>query len=132
MHGVFSPLKPKGWLDMLFDNERWDEDALLILDGVYPSFRVIDPGADVPIYDCENYKSCFDEYNFGKMNDIITSELASDKVSIAIHKPNQIHALGAIPKPNGSIRHITDCSLPDRISVNNYMKSTFSTFAYKM
>ena len=42
----------------------------------------------------------------------------------------QVHALGAIPKPNGSVRHITDCSRPKHHSVNNYMKDTFSTFSF--
>ena len=49
---------------------------------------------------------------------------------MSLEKPKQIHALGAVPKPNGSVRHITDCSRPPKLSENNFMKETFSTFSY--
>ena len=84
----------------------------------------------VPIYDCKNYSSCFDPFYNESMNDILLNELAAGKVSVANTKPSQIHALGAIPKPNGSVRHITDCSRPQHKSVNNFMKSTFSKFSF--
>ena len=35
-------------------------------------------------------------------------------------KPTIISALGAIPKPNGKIRPIHDCSRPDYLAVNHY------------
>ena len=47
-----------------------------------------------------------------------------------LDKPPQIHALGAVPKPNCSVRHITDCSRPDKLSLNNFMRETFSTFTF--
>ena len=127
---VISQLKPHAWLDMLFDGCSWDRDALFILDGVYHGFRVVDPGADIPIYDCRNYKSCFDHNNKHLMNEILNKELVAGKISLAQSKPSQVHSLGAVPKPNGSVRHITDCSMPNLESVNNYMKSTFSTFNF--
>ena len=115
---------------MLYDGFSWDPDALFILDGVYNGFRVVDPGASIPVYDCKNYISCFNNGNTEKMNNILYNELATGKVSVTTLKPTQIHALGAILKPNGSIRHITDCSRPDHLSVNNYMKATFSSFSF--
>ena len=108
----------------------WDTDALFILDGVYNGFKVIDPTANIPIYECKNYNSCYSSSNMVKMENILLKELNSDKISISAIKPDQIHALGAIPKPDGSIRHITDCSRPCKISVNNYMKDTFSRFSF--
>ena len=57
-------------------------------------------------------------------------ELASGKISISLTKPTQVHSLGAVPKPNGSVRHITDCSRPVKSSVNNFMKCTFSSFSF--
>ena len=131
--GIHSPLSPKGWLNLLCEAdspESWDPDALFILDGVLNGFRVTDPDACIPIYDCANYRSCFKDNNYHKMCDILENELISGKVSIPNVKPEQIHALGAVPKPNGSIRHITDCSMPLKKSVNNFMKSTFSTFSF--
>ena len=100
------------------------------MDGVLNGFRVVDPSADIPLYDCNNYSSCFNINNYMKMNDVMQKELAAGKISIAKEKPFQTHSLGAIPKPNGSIRHITDCSRPSLDSVNHYMKETFSTFSY--
>ena len=115
---------------MLYDQKVWDEDAHFILDGVMNGFRVVDPSANVPIYDCQNYNSCFEKGNKTKMNDIINTEMRAGKLSHVDKKPSQIHSLGAINKPNGSIRHITDCSRPVGSSINNFMGSTFSRFSY--
>ena len=128
--GIYSPLRPKAWLNLLYSGKTWDKDTLFILDGVYNGFRVVDPTAAVPIYNCRNYNSCFDGDNLQKMNSIMTAELASGKISVSESRPDQVHALGAVPKPNGSVRHITDCSMPRKTSVNNFMKSTFTTFTF--
>ena len=130
IEGVPSPLRPNGWANMLFDGLHYDFDTLFILDGVLNGFRVVDPSADVPIYDCRHYNSCFEEGVFQKMNNVMLAELNSGRISIAAAKPSQVHALGAILKPNGAVRHITDCSRPLLTSVNNFMKHTFSTFSY--
>ena len=103
---------------------------MFILDGVYNGFRVVDPEAQVPNYDCKNYNSCFSSSNAEKLSNVLINELQAEKISIVTSKPAQIHALGAIPKPDGSIRHITDCSRPLKSSVNNYMKGTFSKFSF--
>ena len=127
---MLSPLRPKGWFEILHHGNEWDPDAMFILDGVYNGFHVVDPSADVPIYDCKNYSSCYAEENFSKLDNILLSELNAGKLSLTSSKPNQVHSLGAIPKPNGSVRHITDCSRPKIRSVNNFMKDTFSSFAF--
>ena len=75
INGVYSPLKPKAWADMLSDTGVWDTDSLYLLDGVYNGFKVVDPGAKVPIYDCQNYKSCFDGENYYKMDSVLNKEL---------------------------------------------------------
>ena len=125
-----SPLKPKAWTRLLYDENEWDFDSLYLLDGVYNGFKVVDPGADIPIYDCKNYISCHEGDNAVKMDNIIYNELREGKCSVSLNKPDQIHALGAVPKPNGSVRHITDCSRPKKRSVNNFMRQTFSSFAF--
>ena len=130
IEGIYSPLRPKEWHKMLFSGELPDFDALFILDGVLNGFKVTDPEALIPIYDCQNYKSCFAMDYASKLNNILLTELETGKVSISSSKPTQIHSLGAIPKPNGSVRHITDCSMPDKRSVNNFMKKTFSSFSF--
>ena len=42
-----------------------------------------------------------------------------------------IHALGAVPKNSGGIRHITDCSRPDGISVNYHCETLLEEFCFK-
>ena len=39
--------------------------------------------------------------------------------------------MGAVPKPDGGIRPITDCSMPRDISVNNYCSDIIEDFQYK-
>ena len=103
---------------------------MFILDGVLNGFKIVDPSADIPIYSCENYSSCFKDDNYAKMNNIMRAELDAGKLSHVPTAPAQVHALGAVPKPNGSVRHITDCSRPTLSSVNNHMYQTFSKFSY--
>ena len=127
---MYSQLRPHNWATLLKTKNGWDFDSLFILDGVFNGFKVLDPSSSIKIYDCKNYKSCFREGNYEKMCAILTDELHSGKLSVTSEKPYQIHSLGAIPKPSGSVRHITDCSRPTFDSVNKYMKSTCSTFSF--
>ena len=127
---VYSPLKPRSWAEILYHDKKWDEDALFILDGVCNGFKSVDPGSNVLLYDQTNYWSCYKDDNYEKMNAILTEEIEMGKISITPNKPHQIHALGAIPKPNGSVRHITDCSRPKGDSINNFKKYTFSSFSF--
>ena len=39
--------------------------------------------------------------------------------------------MGAVPKPDGGIRPITDCSMPRYISVNNHCYDIIEEFQYK-
>ena len=110
--GIYSHLNPGKWTEMLFSGEVADDDALFLLDGIYNGFHLVDPQANIPIYDCKNYESCFAGANYEQMNNILISELAVGKLSFVDSKPYQIHSLGAVPKPNGSVHHITDCSMP--------------------
>ena len=129
--GVYSPLRPLDWYNMLFHDDVCDEDSLFILDGVYNGFKVVDHKADITPYFCSNYNSCFKDENYQKMSAILAGELLADKLSFTNSDLLQTHALGAIPKPDGSVRYITDCSRPAKSSVNNYMKETFSSFSFK-
>ena len=46
-------------------------------------------------------------------------------------KPTCIHSMGAVPKPDGGVRPITDCSMPRDISVNNFCENIIEDFQYK-
>ena len=128
---VYSQLNPAAWVNMLYHDGLYDEDAHYILDGVYHGFPVLDPDSNVPIYNVNNYRSCYLDHSKFKLEQTLKEELSSDKLSVVLGVPTQIHALGALPKKDGGVRIITDCSKPDKISVNNHMKEVFSRFSYK-
>ena len=128
--GIYSQLRPAGWIDELCCGGVWDEDAHFLLDGVVYGFRVVDPGANITPYECENYASATKEPNHSKLQDLLIDELDNDKMSFSVITPTCVHALGVITKPSGAIRPITDCKRPIGQSVNSYMQSTFSTFSY--
>lgn len=65
------------------------------------------------------------------MNSIITTEVREGKISICEVIPNCVHAIGGVPKKDGSLRPITDCSRPIGRSINNYMNSTAIAFHFK-
>ena len=52
-------------------------------------------------YDCKNYKSIFEGNNKAKLDEIIGSELSEGYLKIVENKPNCIHSVGAVPKPDG-------------------------------
>lgn len=75
--------------------------------------------------------SILDPVYKGKMDAIISNELENGMLSEVSSKPHCIHALGAVPKPDGGMRPITDCSRPDGVNVNRHMNSLVQTFKFK-
>ena len=65
------------------------------------------------------------------MNVIVKRELAEGMVSEVSFIPHCIHALGAVPKPGGKIRPLTDCSRPVRESINNFCGELYGEFSYR-
>ena len=66
-----------------------------------------------------------------KLDKIIGSELSEGYLKIVETKPNCIHSIGAVPKPDGGVRPIIDCSRPDKKSVNNYCSGIEESFTFK-
>ena len=91
------------------------------------------PIVDSPVepYECRNYLSITCPENSPKMDLIISRELKESMVSKVNVKPTCIHALGAVPKGNGGIRQITDCSRPEGLSVNSHCTSLLKEFCFK-
>ena len=50
---------------------------------------------------------------------------------MSILKPVCIHALGAVPKSDGGIRPITDCSRPLGASINSHCEGLIKDFCFK-
>ena len=82
-------------------------------------------------YECKNYKSVYEPENKAKLDGIIGKELAEGHLKIVSNKPTCVHSMGAVPKPDGGIRPITDCSMPRDISVNNFCENIIEDFQYK-
>ena len=107
---------------------NWARDYY-VLRGVTEGFNIVE--GDVPAYECRNYNSILLDGPKGQMDDIIKRELAEGMISKVNFVPHCIHSLGAVPKPGGKIRPITDCSRPFSNSVNNYCGSLYGEFSYK-
>ena len=127
--GVYCPLRPCAWKEVLCLHEE-DDDVLFILDGIVNGFKLVDPNAPIGHYSTDNYYSAAVSSR-PEVNDIIMNKLSQGKLSVSDTTPVCEHAMGAVPKSTGVIRNITDCSRPKGLSINNYMKETFSTFRYK-
>ena len=104
-----------------------------LLSDITDGFKIVDDNMDLGKmhYECENYKSVYDPENKSKLDSIIGKELAEGYLKIVQEKPTCIHSMGAVPKPEGGIRPITDCSMPRDISVNNYCSDFIEDFQYK-
>ena len=97
--------------------------------GFTEGFRIVDPDCNTT-YDCKNYKSILQDNFYNEMCGIILEELSEGLVTEVQYKPQCIHSFGGVEKSNGSLRPITDCSMPGNKAINNYMKTTFQPFSY--
>ena len=100
-----------------------------IWNGLCDGFKIIDEDCN-PSYDCQNYLSITTPPFKDEMSKLLLEEIAEGKVSVVKEKPQCIHSMGAVPKSDGRLRPITDCSMPDNISINNYMSTTCEDFKY--
>ena len=67
-----------------------------------------------------NYKSIFEENNKANLDKIIGSEISEGYLKVVKDSPRCIHSIGAVPKADGGVRPIIDCSMPKDKSVNNF------------
>ena len=93
-----------------------------LVSNITDGFKIVDDTMNLVNmqYECENYKTVYDPLNNEKLDNIIRKELKEGNLKIVPEKPTCIHSMGAVPKPDGGIRPITDCSMPRDISVDNY------------
>ena len=85
-----------------------------LVSNITDGFRIVDDNLNLldMHYECENYNSVLEPGNKTKLDSIISKELA-------------------VPKPDGGVRPITDCSMPRDISVSNYCENILEEFRYK-
>ena len=127
---IASQLKPCRFASIICSkdqdfHDKYLELLWLVTDGC--------PIVDGPMeaYECSNYSSITCAENSGKMSSIIDRELGEGMISLVESKPVCVHALGAVPKSSGGIRHITDCSRPEGKAINYNCDSLLQEFTFK-
>lgn len=129
LDGEMYQLKPCRLACIMFpDINDIDVNVFSLFEKLVDGVSIVD---SVPApYTCNNYRSILDPSVKGKMDDIVRKELSEGCISLASESPHCIHALGAVPKPDGNIRPITDCSRPVGHSVNFHCASLVKEFHY--
>ena len=87
-----------------------------LISSIVDRFKVMD-GSQEQVnmsYDCQSYKSIFEDNNKPKLDKKIGSELSEGYLKIVENKPKCIHSIGAVPKPDGGVIPIIDCSRPEK------------------
>lgn len=130
LEGVPYQLLPCRFAALMFNEAgvMVDESYWPLFNHIVDGFPVVDEF--VRPYVCENYKSALEPVAAKKMSKIVQSELNEGMISQVFTSPTCVHALGAVPKPDGNIRPITDCSKPDDISVNYHCASLVLPFKF--
>lgn len=113
-------LKYKAWEDEL----KYDLDKNFLLCGIKNGFDIIDSDADPSQARCNNHPSAQPNSPlYAKATEQINIEIQNGNY-IEIHEPPVIISpLGVIPKPDGGVRLIHDCSRLQGLSVNDYVSN---------
>lgn len=121
--GLRSQLNHTGWLHEL----SFESDICLreyLVEGITNGFRIIDNGASIESYECENNNSITKGPAKEYIDNLIHQEVMEGKYIVSGTKPFVVHALGAVPKSDNTFRPITDCKQPLGQSINNFMEET--------
>ena len=95
-----------------------DEDADFLIEGVRNGFRIVDESITPVQCRVSNYSSALDQRQAVEAQ--LRTEIAEGRLVVVDKRPTIVSALGAIPKPDGGIRLIHDCSQPRGQAVNDY------------
>ena len=101
-----------------------DEDRDFILNGLQNGFDIIDPDAYPAVVECENHVSARPgSPSYKEATAQVLKEIEMGHYRVVSDPPNIISPIAVIPKPDGGIRLIHDCSRPDGLAVNDYCTS---------
>ena len=108
-----------------------DIDRDFILDGIKNGFDIIDTTANPSPVQCDNHKSAKPGSPlYRQATEQVLKEIQMGHYEVVSTPPEIISPMGVIPKPDGGVRLIHDCSQPAGKSVNDYCttdwKQTFS------
>lgn len=108
------------WEEELHD----DPDKEFILDGIKNGFDIIDPESDVFPVTCANHPSARPNSPlYAKASNQVLKEIECGNYVVCDEAPKVVSPMAAIPKPDGGVRLIHDCSRPHGRAVNDYSSS---------
>lgn len=128
LDGIPTKLKPCRFAAIIWFNDMSSEKDLFILEGICRGFRVVDPDTELS-YSVDNYSSILKGDTQLQMSKVISEEVRQGQISPIPNPAACSHALGAVKRPDGRIRPITDCSRP-ALSINDYMLVTAKKFSF--
>lgn len=98
-----------------------DIDREFILNGLQNGFDIIDKDACPTKIQCENHLSARPGSPlYDKATKQILHEIGMGNYEVVSHPPDIISPIGVIAKPDGGVRLIHDCSMPQGQAVNDY------------
>ena len=110
--------------------DAWDKELLgdpdqeFILHGIKNGFDIIDNNIDIQPVKCRNHPSARPgSALYTKATAQIQTEIEAGNYIICEKPPSLISPIAVIPKPDGNVRLIHDCSHPTGQAVNDYCSS---------
>ena len=101
-----------------------DHDKEFLLNGIWYGFDIIDPDVQIKPVNCKNHPSAQPgSLLHEKATKQILKEIENGNYVFCDSKPDIISPMAAIPKPDGDVCLIHDCSWPSGKSVNDYCSS---------
>jgi hypothetical protein len=100
------------------------------LEGIEHGFHIIDPDSVLENVEFANHNSAVNGNVKLAVEKLIVKEIVSGNYIISNEKPTIISALGSVPKSDGGLRLIHDCSLPVGKCVNSYTP-TLDKYSYE-
>ena len=98
-----------------------DPDKEFLLNGISNGFDIIDEDSDISPVLCENHPSARPGSPlYAKASAQVLNEIECGNYVICDSAPEVVSPMAAIPKPDGGVRLIHDCSRPPGRSVNDY------------
>lgn len=104
-----------------------DLDCEFILGGIKNGFDIIDPDTNISNVKCRNHPSAQpSSVLYEKASKQVLKEVELGNYVICDEPPIILSPMAAIPKPDGDVRLIHDCSRPAGQSVNDHCSSDWS------
>ncbi|MEW8548538.1 MAG: reverse transcriptase domain-containing protein [Candidatus Thiodiazotropha sp.] len=101
-----------------------DQDKDFILHGIKHGFNKIDENVTVSPVECSNHPSAQPgSALYEKASAQVKKEIEAGNYVICDSKPDIVSPIGVIPKGDGDVRLIHDCSRPTGRAVNDYCSS---------